>query len=64
MKRHLEGKHSAMAGYPCPMCGKALKTSNQRQVHVRKAHGLALSSADIETMRTGQAESSSDGGFT
>jgi hypothetical protein len=62
MKRHIEGKHSRTAGYKCPICSRELKTSHQRQMHVKKAHDLMLSSADIMAMESNRMQSGGGGG--
>jgi uncharacterized C2H2 Zn-finger protein len=50
MKRHLEGRHSRTSGYGCPVCGMQSKTATKRQIHVRNAHGLVMSSVEITEM--------------
>lgn len=52
MRRHIEGTHSDNYSYTCPFasCGKMFKVEQNRQVHVRKVHGMTLTCIEIRGM--------------
>ena len=48
--RHVQSKHLDVKNVPCPLCEAHFATTNTRQIHVSKTHGLTLKNAEIEQM--------------
>ena len=50
LKRHIIGLHLNTETCLCPICGKTFNTMNNRQIHVRRAHGMTLTSNQLNEM--------------
>ena len=47
---HVKGVHHSVKHLPCPLCTQTFNTPNNRQIHVKRQHGVKMRAKEIEEM--------------
>ena len=50
IKRHVEGLHVKSSSFLCFLCGRPFNTENNRQIHVKRNHGMTYTAKQLREM--------------